>query len=147
MARKYGGKIALDIRDSVPDWEPYLPAKAPEGAPNVLLIAWDGVGFATMAPHGGPVETPTTQPSPTWACATRTSIRRAGNAYLSGATGSSDFPTTAHSAWSTAYSAKSISSAVSCSARSARRGDCASRCRGRGNGALSTTVIREARAE
>ena len=38
MAKNFSGRIALDIRDSVPDWEPYLTAKAPEGAPNVLLI-------------------------------------------------------------------------------------------------------------
>ena len=37
MAKPFKGKIALDIRDSTPDWEPYLPPKAPEGAPNVLL--------------------------------------------------------------------------------------------------------------
>jgi arylsulfatase A-like enzyme len=53
------GKIALDIRDSVPDWEPFLPPAAPEGAPNVLIIAWDDVGYGTMELFGGPVETPT----------------------------------------------------------------------------------------
>ena len=41
-------KINLDIRDSVPDWTPYLPPKAPEGAPNVLYIAWDDLGYGTM---------------------------------------------------------------------------------------------------
>ena len=45
---KYKGKIALDIRDSVPDWTPYLAPKAPDGAPNVLFIAWDDVGYGTM---------------------------------------------------------------------------------------------------
>jgi hypothetical protein len=34
----FKGKIALDVRDSVPDWEPYLPPKAPKDAPNVLFI-------------------------------------------------------------------------------------------------------------
>ena len=52
------GKIALDIRDSVPDWAPYLPPKAPDGAPNVLFLAWDDVGYGTMDVFGGPVETP-----------------------------------------------------------------------------------------
>jgi arylsulfatase len=56
---KFSGDIALDIRDSTPDWTPFLPPKAPEGAPNVLLIAWDDVGFGTMDVFGGPVEMPT----------------------------------------------------------------------------------------
>jgi arylsulfatase len=59
MARTYKGKIALDIRDSVPDWAPFLPERAPDGAPNVLLLAWDDVGYGTMDVFGGPVETPT----------------------------------------------------------------------------------------
>ncbi len=59
MTRKFNGKIALDIRDSVPDWDPFLAPKAPEGAPNVLYIAWDDVGYGTMDVFGGPVETPT----------------------------------------------------------------------------------------
>ncbi len=57
--KPYQGKIALDIRDSVPDWEPFLPPRAPEGAPNVLMIAWDDVGYGAMDLFGGPVETPT----------------------------------------------------------------------------------------
>ena len=39
-SRPFKGKIALDIRDSVPDWEPYLAPRAQDGAPNVLLIAF-----------------------------------------------------------------------------------------------------------
>ena len=31
-----------------PDWEPYLAPKAPDGAPNVLILAWDDLGYATM---------------------------------------------------------------------------------------------------
>ncbi len=58
MAKPFAGKIALDIRDSTPDWEPYLPPRAREGAPNVLVLAWDDVGFGTMDVFGGPVATP-----------------------------------------------------------------------------------------
>ncbi len=58
MARNFKGKISPDIRDSVPDWDPYLAPKAPEGAPNVLILAWDDLGFATMDIYGGPVECP-----------------------------------------------------------------------------------------
>lgn len=59
MAPEFKGKIALDIRDSVPDWAPYLSPKAAPGAPNVLMIVWDDVGYGTMDVFGGPVETPT----------------------------------------------------------------------------------------
>ncbi len=34
MTKPFKGKIELDIRDSTPDWEPYLAPKAPEGAPE-----------------------------------------------------------------------------------------------------------------
>ncbi|WP_327373676.1 arylsulfatase [Streptomyces sp. NBC_01216] len=58
MAKPFKGKIALDIRDSQPDWAPFLAPKAPENAPNVLMIAWDDVGYGTMECFGGPVKTP-----------------------------------------------------------------------------------------
>jgi len=59
MAEKFAGKINLDIRDSVPDWGPYVQPRAPEGAPNVLTICWDDVGYGAMDVFGGPIETPT----------------------------------------------------------------------------------------
>lgn len=58
MAKAFKGRIALDVRDSVPDWEPFLAPKAPDGAPNVLVIAWDDLGYATMDCFGGPVQCP-----------------------------------------------------------------------------------------
>jgi arylsulfatase A-like enzyme len=58
MAKRFNGKIAVDIRDSEPDWAPYLAPQAPEGAPNVLMLAWDDLGYATMDTFGGPVECP-----------------------------------------------------------------------------------------
>jgi arylsulfatase len=57
VRKPFKGKIALDIRDSTPDWDPYLPARAREGAPNVLVLAWDDVGYGSMDVFGGPVET------------------------------------------------------------------------------------------
>ena len=59
MAKEFAGRIELDIRDSVPDWEPFLAPKAPAGAPNVVFIVWDDVGYGTMDCFGGPVRTPT----------------------------------------------------------------------------------------
>jgi hypothetical protein len=38
MTSDFAGKIELDIRDSVPDWAPFLAPKAPAGAPNVLFV-------------------------------------------------------------------------------------------------------------
>ena len=58
MGKTFKGKIALDVRDSVPDWEPFLPQEAPKDAPNVLVLAWDDVGYGTMDIFGGPVEAP-----------------------------------------------------------------------------------------
>jgi len=61
MSEKWNGKISLDIRDSVPDWEPYIQPRAPEGAPNVLMIVLDDVGYGAMDVFGGPIETPAMQ--------------------------------------------------------------------------------------
>ncbi len=58
MAAEFNGKIELDIRDSEPDWGPYMPPKAPQGAPNVLYVVWDDVGIATWDCFGGLVEMP-----------------------------------------------------------------------------------------
>ncbi|WP_433527486.1 sulfatase-like hydrolase/transferase [Nocardia pseudovaccinii] len=58
MARKFEGKVALDIRDSVPDWGPYAEPTAPRGAPNVLYLVWDDIGIGTWDCYGGLVEMP-----------------------------------------------------------------------------------------
>ena len=58
MPEPFRGTINVDIRDSEPDWGPFEPPKAPEGAPNVLYIVLDDVGFSAMSCYGGPIETP-----------------------------------------------------------------------------------------
>jgi arylsulfatase len=58
MSKRFEGKINIDIRDSVPDWSPFEAPKAPEGAPNVVYIVLDDVGFSAMSGYGGPIETP-----------------------------------------------------------------------------------------
>jgi arylsulfatase A-like enzyme len=58
MAMPFKGIVNLDIRDSVPDWEPFLQPQAPPGAPNVLMLVWDDVGYGAMDVNGGPIETP-----------------------------------------------------------------------------------------
>lgn len=58
MGRRFEGTVSIDVRDSAPDWGPYEQAKAPEGAPNILYIVWDDVGFGAFEPFGGSIEVP-----------------------------------------------------------------------------------------
>jgi len=59
MAAEFKGTIKLDVRDSVADWAPYERPKAPEGAPNVLVILYDDTGMASWSPYGGRINMPT----------------------------------------------------------------------------------------
>ncbi len=54
MSKPFKGVVNVDIRDSTPDWAPFEPPKAPEGAPNVVYIVLDDVGFSAMGCYGGP---------------------------------------------------------------------------------------------
>src|SRR5262245_27246378 len=56
---KFTGQIGSSYTDSKPDVIS-LPM-APEGAPNVLLVLLDDVGFGQTSTFGGPVNTPTLQ--------------------------------------------------------------------------------------
>ena len=55
----FNGVIKLDIRDSTPDWSPYELKKAPEGAPNILIVLYDDTGLAAWSPYGGRITMPT----------------------------------------------------------------------------------------
>ena len=57
--KEFKGVINLDVRQSVPDWEPYTPKKAPEGSPNILFILYDDTGLAAWSPYGGRINMPT----------------------------------------------------------------------------------------
>ena len=59
MAREFQGKIELDVRDSQPDWEAFLPGEAPQGAPNVLVVLYDDAGQAAWSHYGGRIDMPT----------------------------------------------------------------------------------------
>ena len=48
MAKQFQGVVNLDIRDSTPDWDPFEAPRAPDGAPNVVYIVLDDVGFSAM---------------------------------------------------------------------------------------------------
>ena len=43
----FSREISHDIRASTPDWTPCVEHQAPDGAPNVLFIAWDDMGFGS----------------------------------------------------------------------------------------------------
>jgi arylsulfatase A-like enzyme len=58
MSQPFKGVINVDVTESVPDWGPYTQPIAPDGAPNILYIALDDVGYSAMEPFGGFIETP-----------------------------------------------------------------------------------------
>lgn len=49
MPKPFKGKIKLDIRDSTPDWSPYLANRAPQGSTNVLIVLYDDTGLAAWS--------------------------------------------------------------------------------------------------
>jgi len=53
------GLITYDAKDPNTSFPPIEPLLPPEGAPNVLVILLDDVGFGASSTFGGPVETPT----------------------------------------------------------------------------------------
>jgi len=55
----FAGKIARTAKESTPDFPKGI--EAPKGAPNVLLILTDDVGFGASSVFGGPIQTPTFQ--------------------------------------------------------------------------------------
>jgi Arylsulfatase A and related enzymes len=55
----FEGKIGRTAADSTPDFPKGV--EAPKGAPNVLLILTDDVGFGASSTFGGPIQTPTLQ--------------------------------------------------------------------------------------
>ncbi len=54
---KFQGQIRRNAKESTPDFPKEV--KAPPGAPNVLLIMTDDVGFGASSTFGGPIPTPT----------------------------------------------------------------------------------------
>jgi arylsulfatase len=52
------GVTTYDAKDPDTSFPPIEPLRPPEGAPNVLLILLDDVGFGASSAFGGPCETP-----------------------------------------------------------------------------------------
>ncbi len=53
----FKGQIGLSAKDSKHDFP--KPVQAPKGAPNIVLILLDDVGFGASSTFGGPCQTPT----------------------------------------------------------------------------------------
>ncbi len=56
--RNFGGTLGRTIDQSVGDWSIVPGPKAPEGAPNVLVVLIDDAGFGNPDTFGGPISAP-----------------------------------------------------------------------------------------
>ena len=59
--RPHTGVITYDAKDPDTSFSPIEPLRPPEGAPNVLVILLDDVGFGASSAFGGPCATPTAE--------------------------------------------------------------------------------------
>ncbi len=57
----YAGPVYDDAKDPRAVFEPIAPIRPPKGAPNVLVILLDDVGFGAASVFGGPCQTPTAE--------------------------------------------------------------------------------------
>ncbi|MDT0305164.1 arylsulfatase [Streptomonospora wellingtoniae] len=57
--RRHAPATSIDARDQDPSFEPAQPLRPPRGAPNVVLVLVDDMGFGAPSAFGGPCETPT----------------------------------------------------------------------------------------
>ena len=56
--RAYAGAVLYDAKNPDVRFPPIQPLRPPEGAPNVLIVLIDDVGFGASTAFGGPCETP-----------------------------------------------------------------------------------------
>jgi arylsulfatase A-like enzyme len=59
--RRFSGLIAFDAKDADAKFPPIIPLRPPAGAPNVLIMMIDDVGFGASSAFGGPIHTPTAE--------------------------------------------------------------------------------------
>ena len=59
--RPYDGAVPLDAKDPEAKFPPIEPLRPPAGAPNVLVVLLDDVGFGASSAFGGPCATPTAE--------------------------------------------------------------------------------------
>jgi arylsulfatase A-like enzyme len=56
--RVYSGPVFYDAKKKETSFPPIEPLRPPAGAPNVLVVLLDDVGFGASSAFGGPVDTP-----------------------------------------------------------------------------------------
>jgi hypothetical protein len=59
--RPYAGPVFEDAKDPEASFPPIEPLRPPAGAPNVLVVLLDDVGFGASSAFGGPCATPTAE--------------------------------------------------------------------------------------
>jgi arylsulfatase A-like enzyme len=59
--KAYAGLVTYDAKDPDTSFPPIEPIRPPAGAPNVLVILLDDVGFGAASAFGGPCETATAE--------------------------------------------------------------------------------------
>src|SRR5438093_6044832 len=59
--RAHEGELPLDSKDPGATFPPIEPLRPPDGAPNVLIVLLDDVGFGASSAFGGPCNTPTAE--------------------------------------------------------------------------------------
>ena len=59
--KPHEGLITYDAKDPATSFPPIEPLRPPEGAPNVLIVLLDDVGFGASSAFGGPCATPTAE--------------------------------------------------------------------------------------
>ncbi|MCJ7557355.1 MAG: sulfatase-like hydrolase/transferase, partial [Gammaproteobacteria bacterium] len=59
--RKHVGLTTYDAKDPETYFPPIEPLRPPKGAPNVLVVLLDDVGFGAPSAFGGPVNMPTAE--------------------------------------------------------------------------------------
>jgi arylsulfatase A-like enzyme len=57
----YTGPVYEDVKDPEATFRPIEPVRPPAGAPNVLIVLIDDVGFGASSAFGGPCHTPTAE--------------------------------------------------------------------------------------
>src|SRR6202051_1985026 len=55
------GLVTYDAKDPDTKFPPITPLRPPKGAPSVLIVLLDDVGFAASSAFGGPCNTPTAE--------------------------------------------------------------------------------------